>query len=140
MKQCRPLLAPFFFALYGCAYNAAAPNSIGVESVVNSAASLEGKQVTVSGYLRFGDDTRNLWSSKGAYLAIRNGGPHALGLATDHCIALYDITSWRDALLSNDGKSVLIGGVVHRIPLKEGEISLSECSDLGISIRSIRRR
>lgn len=140
MKNCIPFLTSVFIALSGCAHNLVPPNSIGVDSVVNSAASLEGQLVTVSGYLRFGDDSRNLWSSKDAYLGIKNGNPSARAPASDYCIALYDIEKWRGILLSNDGKNVLINGVIRRIPLKEGDISLSECSDLGIAIRSIRRR
>jgi hypothetical protein len=140
MKYCISSLTSILITLSGCAHNVVPANSIGVDSVVYSATSLEGHQVSVSGYLRFGDDSRNLWSSEAAYLSAKNGKPSARVLATGHCIALYDIEKWRDALLSNNGKNVLVDGVIRRIPLKEGEISLSECSDLGIAIRSIRRK
>src|SRR4051812_36692237 len=123
--------------LSGCAHQALSPNSMDVDSIIRSATNLEGKQVTVAGYLRFGDDSRNLWSSGDSYIAVKNGQPLPGGALWNHCIALNDINGWRRALLSNNERNVLITGVIHRIPFKDDEISLGACSDLGISIRSV---
>jgi len=140
MKELLAMLSLVFVALLGCAHDASLSDHISVDSLVESASRLEGQQVTVSGYLRFGDDSRNLWSSKIVYMKMKNGSLSASNGPNDHCIALFDIADWRESLLSNNGKDILVSGVVRRIPLKEGEISLSECSDLGVAIRSIQRK
>src|SRR5678816_1589358 len=117
MKYYAPIFASIVFALSSCAQSAVRLTPMGVDNVIQSAASLEGQRVAVSGYLRFGDDSRNLWSSKAVYLNIKNGNRPAQA-TSDHCIALYDIANWRRILLSNNGKNILVEGELRRIPLE----------------------
>jgi len=56
--------------------------------------------VSVKGYLRFGDDGRNLWTSEESYTYVRKNYVPPDNPAWSRCIALYDIDGWRKALLS----------------------------------------
>jgi hypothetical protein len=104
---------------------------------VRSHAALEGKEVSVVGYLRFGDDTRNLWNDKEALLAVSGGNVLPNDPAWNRCITLYDADKWRSILLSKDEKYVKVSGIVRFEAARPGEITFGACSDLGISIRSI---
>lgn len=97
----------------------------------------EGHVVSVKGYLRFGDDSRNLWSNKDAYELVESRYTPQDDPAWNHCITLYGIEDWRKELLAKDRSYVVIAGVIHRYPSKEGDVSVGSCSDLGISIRLI---
>jgi hypothetical protein len=92
--------------------------------------------VSVKGYLRFGDDSRNLWNNEESYTYVRKSYVPPNDPAWSRCIALYDINGWRKALLSMNNHYVLISGVVRRYPARDGDIAMDTCSDLGISIRS----
>jgi hypothetical protein len=128
--------------LSGCTI---APHSDGVQTVdevVATEQALLNKPVTVRGYLRFGDDSRNLWSERDAYSAIVRGLERG-DLAPDdpqwhRCITLYEIREWREYLLSHTEKYVTVTGVLRLYPAKPGEISMGSCSDLGIEITSVR--
>jgi hypothetical protein len=116
----------------GCAYIA---TSLSVDEIVRS--SEEGRTVSVRGYLRFGDDSRNLWSDEDSYdlanhRCLSPGDP-----AWNHCMTLYEIGRWRSQLLATDRTFVVITGVMHRYPSEEGDISAGACGDLGIAIRSV---
>lgn len=128
--------------LSGCAH---APRSEGVQTVdgvVAAEQSLLNKPVTVRGYLRFGDDSRNLWSTRGAYSTVvkdlSRGGLPADDPKWQRCVTLYEIRQWREFLLSHTDKYVTVTGVLRRSPAQPGEISMGACSDLGIEITSVR--
>ena len=92
--------------------------------------------VSVKGYLRFGDDGRNLWTSEESYTYVRKNYVPPDNPAWSRCIALYDIDGWRKALLSMNNQYVLVSGIVHRYPAQDGDVAIDTCSDLGISIHS----
>jgi hypothetical protein len=61
-----------------CTHANVAQRVLRVDDILASAGTLEGKQVEVRGFLRFGDDTQNLWTSKGAYSAVSAWSGNAL--------------------------------------------------------------
>jgi hypothetical protein len=111
-----------------------------VDQVISNETTLIGRTVTVSGYLRFGDDTRNLWANKAAHDAVVDTALSPDDPAWNRCVALFDIDGWRDVLLKNDRRQILVRGILRRDPQTAGEITMSECSELGLSIRSVVRR
>jgi hypothetical protein len=118
------------------------PSDIGkpltVDELIQSAASLEGQEVAVLGYLRFGDDSHNLWSSKEALAAVSTDYVPTDDPAWDHCISLFDFGGLRSRLLANDNRTVILIGTVRQIKLKPGELMMSTCSEIGISVQSVR--
>jgi hypothetical protein len=110
-----------------------------VTQVVANESMLLGQAVTVDGYLRFGDDSHNLWTSRRSYRAVADGYRDTDDPAWKECIALFDIDGWRDVLLRYTNHKVRVIGVLHRVPLQPDEITLSECSELGLSIKSVVR-
>jgi hypothetical protein len=121
----------------GCASSPRSHKNLSVDDVVRSAGPLEGSAVVVKGYLRFGDDSRNLWESRTAYLTVSNHDVAPDDQAWTHCVTLWDIDGWRSALLEHNNRYVTISGVVRRQPLRDGEIRIGSCSDLGVSIRGL---
>jgi hypothetical protein len=114
------------------------PSSIfTVDQVVTRETELLEKPIAVQGFLRFGDDTRNLWADKQAYVTVSEGDLDPADPAWDRCITLYDIDGWRSALLKNDGHQVVVRGTLRRYDRKPQEITLSECSEWGLSIQSV---
>jgi hypothetical protein len=124
----------FVALVSACAHTRGPP--LTVDEVIRS--NPEGEVSSVRGYLRFGDDSRNLWSSKDAYDVVKTRYVPPNDPAWDHCIALYGVERWRRELLARDKSYVVITGVIHRYPSKEGDISLGSCSDLGVTISSLR--
>jgi hypothetical protein len=108
-----------------------------VDDILASASALEGKQVEVRGFLRFGDDTQNLWTSKGAYSAVSGPYVPAESPLWNHCISLFDTMKLRATLLQYDSHDVLVRGRVTRYPRDNDDIVFSSCSDVGIAIISI---
>jgi hypothetical protein len=110
--------------------------------VVASEISVLNKSASVKGYLRFGDDSRNLWSTREAYSRVleqleRKDG--ALDEALwEHCITLFAINGWREFMLAHNDQYVIVTGVIQRYPAATGEISMGGCNDLGIQITSVR--
>jgi len=138
LRFAHALMAASLFALVcACSSTARAARPLSVDDVIRSATSLEGQTVVVKGYLRFGDDGKNLWASKSAYLAV--SGPYVPpnDAAWSRCITLFDIGTWRSGLLARNNEYVLIAGVLHRGPSLDDQINFDSCSDLGISIRSV---
>ena len=117
-----------------CTHTAVKPEPKSVDFVIQAASALERTKVQVAGYLRFGDDMRNLWNSKAAVSAAGTGYVPADDPRSNHCITLRDCGNQRSTLLRRNGHSVLITGVVNRIPLGPDEIEIGSCSEIGISV------
>lgn len=111
-----------------------------VDDVVARESELVGKPITVTGYLRFGDDSRNLWSNRQVYLRVTNEDTQPDDPAWMRCITLYDIDGFREKLVAHNNDYVLVSGVVQRVDRQEGEITTSSCNELGISVRSLTPR
>jgi hypothetical protein len=126
--------------LASCVSVSASRSTLTVDQVVVDAKDLLGHSVTVIGFLRFGDDSRNLWTDKRAYVAVSEGDPLPDDLAWDRCLTLYNIDGWRSILLKNDERQVVVRGILQRHVRLPHEITLSECSELGISIESVLRK
>ena len=122
-----------------CALAKDTVKSVGVDYVVANAKILEGKEVSVAGYLRFGDDSRNLWANKKAYVSVASGSAGTNGPDWSRCITIYDLSSWRNKLLHMNKSNVVITGTVKSVPLEDGEIRTGSCSDLGVSIKAISK-
>jgi len=120
-----------------CSLTRLSLESRGVDDVVRSSTTLEGTKVRVRGYLRFGDDSRNLWADRNAYDAVSSAYVSPSDPAWNRCVTLYDIGAWRKDLLARNSTDVVIGGVIRRRAMQEGDVSLSSCSDLGISVLSV---
>jgi hypothetical protein len=112
---------------------------ITVDELIESAASLEGQEVAVSGYLRFGTDSHNLWSSREALAAVSADYVPTDDPAWDHCVSLFDFAGLRSHLLANDNRMVTLIGTIERIKLEPGDLLMSSCSELGIAVQSVRR-
>jgi hypothetical protein len=113
---------------------------LSVDAIINSASAPEGDVVTVSGYLRFGDDSHNLWSSKEALLAVSKGYVPPKDPAWNHCIGLFDIDGWRSRLIDLDNSHVTITGALQSSHPHHSEFTMNTCTDSGLSIRSVKRR
>ena len=121
-----------------CTHNLNAQSYRTVDDVVANATDLVGKPTTVRGYLRFGDDSRNLWSSREAFQQVRDSDVQPDDPAWDRCITLFNIEHFRDALLARNNSYVLITGLIQRVVPVEGEITTSSCNTLGISVLQLR--
>jgi hypothetical protein len=87
-----PLACLFVVLTVGCTHDALHhPEYRSVEDIVGSAAVLEGQMVSVKGYLRFGDDSRNLWSNEKFYTYVSKSYVPPNDPAWSRCIALYDV-------------------------------------------------
>jgi hypothetical protein len=123
-----------------CTHNPVKPEPKSVDFVVQSARALEGTRVQVVGYLRFGDDTHNLWNSKAAETAVSTGYVPADDPRWSRCIALRDFGNYRSTLLRQNNHLVLITGIVNRIPLGPDEIEIGSCSEVKISVLKVEGR
>lgn len=109
-----------------------------VDEVVSSGSSLLGEPVSVSGYLRFGDDSRSLWASASAYAAVADEYLELEDPAWDRCITLIQIGNLREELLSKNGRVVILTGVIRRLRPAAGSGNLTSCSNLGISVDRVQ--
>ena len=125
------------FLASACAHTWNAHEFRSVDDIIRSAAILEGHSVSVRGYLRFGDESKNLWSNRDAYLAVRSRYVAPTDPKWNRCITLYDLDGWRAKLRSSNDRYVVIAGVLRRYPTLPGEINFDSCSDLGVSIQSV---
>ena len=96
--------------------------------------------VSVSGYLTFGDDKHNLWSSAGEYQYIREKMPPLSDPAWKKCIALDYYGKFRRGLLKYDGKEVIISGYISRNIPEADEFNLGSCSEVFISMEGVGAR
>lgn len=108
-----------------------------VPSVLNDFESRkinDGAFVSVSGYLTFGDDKHNLWSSAENYQYIRDKIPPPSDPAWKNCITFDYYGKFRRDLLRFDGKKVIISGYISRHIPEPGEVNLGSCSEVFISM------
>src|SRR5580692_4573666 len=92
----------FFAAIPACIDTGGRHEVLGVDEIIQPASESESHLVTVSGFLRFGDDSHNLWSSKEALLAISKIYVPTDDPVWSHCIGLFDIDGWRARLVALD--------------------------------------
>jgi hypothetical protein len=126
-----------FLSLAACMSVKSPQRRLYVDDILKSAGLLEGTQVEVRGFLRFGDDTQNLWSSKDAYSAVSGHFVPPDSPLWNHCISLSDTKKWRAALHQNDSLDVVVRGRVTRYQRNNGDIAFESCSDVGISVASV---
>jgi hypothetical protein len=133
-------LATFLGALLvsACTHTEPRQKPRAVDFVLNSSGALEGTTVQISGYLKFGDDMHNLWSSKSAWLAVSTREVPSDAPMWNHCITLRGIGNHRSALLKLSDHPVLITGELHRVTLKPDEIEIGSCSEIGISVLHVK--
>lgn len=93
--------------------------------------------VTVSGYLTFGDDKHNLWSSAEEYQYIREKMPPLSDPAWTKCIALDYYGKFRGDLLKYDGQKVIISGYISRHIPQADEVNLGSCNEIFISMEGV---
>ena len=122
---------------FACTHGGVAQRPLSVDNILESAVALEGKKVEVRGFLRFGDDTQNVWTSKDAYSAVSNRYVPPESPLWNHCISLFDTARLRATLLQYDSRDVLVRGRVTRHRRDNDDISFSSCSDVGITINLI---
>jgi hypothetical protein len=135
--QFRVALNLLFMALAACVHSKGLQETLGVDDILRSAHTAEGTEVEVRGFLRFGDDTQNLWSSKEAYSAVSGHYVPPDSPLWNHCISLFDTMTLRAALLKYDSFDVIVRGRVKRYRQVNGGITFESCSDVGISISSV---
>lgn len=110
------------------------PHWIKVSEVIAKYDELLGRKVAIRGYLRFGDDSRNLWDEKDVYIDAKEGRVNIDTASSSKCITLYDIGRYRKILLKYNQHNVIIYGTIKRVPLGEDEISLGSCNEIGVSV------
>lgn len=120
-----------------CIYGESPQHLLRVDDILKSARALEGTQVKVRGFLRFGDDTQNLWTSKDAYSAVSGHFVPPDSPLWNHCVSLLDTKELRAALLRYDRLDVIVRGRVTRHRRENGDIAFESCSDVGISVTSV---
>lgn len=96
--------------------------------------------VSVSGYLSFGDDKHNLWSSAGEYQYIREKMPPLSDPAWKKCIALDYYGKFRHDLLKYNGQMVVISGYISQDTPEVDEVNLGSCNDVFISMEGVGAR
>jgi hypothetical protein len=120
-----------------CTHTAGVQKSLSVDDILKSGTTLEGQLVEVRGFVRFGDDSQNLWTSEDAYSKVARRALPPDDPDWNHCISLFDTGKLRKLLSQKDGQNVIASGVVRRDPRADGAIAFETCSELGLSIRKI---
>lgn len=120
-----------------CSYGWGTPQILRVDDILESATALEGRQVEVKGFLRFGDDTQNLWTSRDAYSAVSGRYVPPESPLWNHCVSLFDTKKLRSTLLRYDSRDVLVRGRVTHYRRDSGDIAFSSCSEVGIAIVAV---
>jgi hypothetical protein len=124
-------------ALAACVHSKGLQDALGVDDLLKSARTVEDTEVEVRGFLRFGDDTQNLWSSKEAYSAVSGHYVPPDSPLWNHCISLFDTLTLRADLLKYDAFNVVVRGRLKRYRQDNGGITFESCSDVGISVSSV---
>jgi hypothetical protein len=96
-----------------------------------------GKDITVQGYLRYGDDARGLWTSRQTYLKARNGDSGADDAIWSNCIALNADAQFVPRLKAMNDRQVTLSGVVliERHPLDD--VFSFSCNDVTLKVGKI---
>lgn len=139
LNICIGIFAFLTFVLYP-AYTIAGSvmPTLRVEDVAEAPVDLAGKQVAVRGFVRFGDDTKNLWADERTYLAALNGTGNLQELSSHKCLSLYTSKKFSSRLRHFDKRLVTIYGKVYRYKYVPGDINLGYCNDLGIIVTGIK--
>jgi hypothetical protein len=133
------MLAIFLFvATASCAHAPQSPRALSVDAIIRGSDNLEGKIVTLNGFLRFGDDSHNIWSDQKTLSYVENSVFYSRDPIWSRCITLFEIDGFRTNLLYLDRRYVTITGVLHRAVPVADDVNLGSCSSLGISPRSIK--
>jgi hypothetical protein len=141
MSIIKSSLALLAFMSVSCATTSASDeqNTYDVDAVVRNYESLAGKPISVVGYLRFSDDSKNIWQSAKIYTRIRDDDILPSDVEWKRCITLYNIGKLRSKLKALDNSAVIVTGVTLNIPRGEDEVNLNSCNTIGISARSVNR-
>jgi hypothetical protein len=142
MSQCRfpNVLASCLLIILetACAHTGHVQRILSVDDILRSGKTLDGQLVEVRGFVRYGDDSRNLWTSEKAYSKLAGHFVPPSDPDWNHCISLLDSGKWRKLLVQKNGSYIVISGVVRHDPRAEGDINFELCNELGLSIRSIQ--
>jgi hypothetical protein len=105
--------------------------------VLASPAGFEGRNVTIRGYLRYGDDARGLWQSSAVLRKLDTLPGNAP--EWNSCLTLWNADKFRKQFVELRESNVTLVGIVRTMPpLGSEEIALGRCSDTGLVIESIR--
>lgn len=110
--------------------------SVGVSEAIHLLEALGGTDVRIKGYLTFGDDKHNLWTSKDSYYFVKSNGYDAK-FVSENCITIFNYNIHRKQLINLDKKIVVVKGVISKIERSEGAINLGSCNVIGVSISYI---
>lgn len=106
-----------------------------IERIAASPSTFEGQRVTITAYLKFGDDQHALFPSLHAYEALDAAA--ADDPAWKRCLTIWNYRLWRKELKLLRDSTVTITGVVRTVSRKFGEVHW-DCSDTGVEIEAIR--
>lgn len=121
-----------------CAYHDSKKNTldrISPSQVIGQFSSLNGKRVSVYGYLQYGNDQKDLWESHEIHeraVAFEKGYGH-----NSYCITLFTKPTGNYNLSSKNGKEVIVNGVITEVKLDNGEILMVGCNNIGIAVDSV---
>jgi hypothetical protein len=140
MRTSLPYATLFFAAatLAGCV-QPTGRQVLAVREATSERTMLEGRPLTVSGFLRFTAHQRSLWQNGETFKELPGEGLETTALDPDaDCLAVFDESPLVSTLTRYDRQYVqLTGRLVHR-PLKADEIDLFRCSRWGISVEKVQ--
>tara|TARA_B100000678_G_scaffold198570_1_gene166676 strand:- start:840 stop:1178 length:339 start_codon:yes stop_codon:yes gene_type:complete len=110
-----------------------------VDEVATAPEEYQGQRVIVRGFLSFGDDRKNLWSSRDTYEKVAREGKDSGDPISNQCLSVLTTeNSEYYALRGNDKTEVSLSGIVTIIDLTD-RINLGFCSNIALSEPEIRR-
>lgn len=125
-------------AAMACCASGGLRSAASVDDIVHDQGVLAGTEVSVRGYLRFGDDARNLWADRDVYLRVAEGSRMSTDPLWNRCLTLYDVGAHRARLASLDGKEVVVTGRVRQVVPRPGDVTTSACNTIGIVVHAVR--
>lgn len=112
-------------------------SSVGVDEIIKHQQKYVGREVSVRGYLLFGDDAKNLWTDKQSYARVSQGYVPPDDPAWNKCITLSNTGSYRQVLLRLSRRNVLIKGTLRVRAHSDTAITIGECSDTILSVEEV---
>lgn len=133
------LTLSFLIAVTGCTTIQAGNRPVSVNQILVSPEEFRGQQVTVRGFLSFGDDRKNLWSSQDVYERVSKGVVDAGDSNRKQCLSVLTTqNSEYYELRGKDKTEVSLSGVVTIVDFDD-RINLGFCSNIALSEPRIKR-
>lgn len=122
--------------LWGCTKPSIRHDLKNVQDIISNQSIYLGEQVSVKGYLRYGDDAKNIWVDGSTYSKLSDSNIKPSDPAWKMCLGIYKDASLWKKLRRLDKENVIITG---KLVIRKSDevIYLGRCRALGIEIESI---